>query len=255
MVTLREAVEAGDRFLFVQTADVLWRLPERKRKRGDLGFPGGRHQTGGAQVFPSGKLLLMFSFIFNVVGFLFLCLLAKMSFFPLPSRRAFPVRRRGRVSAAMSEAADRWSTSPVGGTSASSLSLRSLSRESELSKWNAEIRWVLWDPVMLRKSESSSCSPLGAEHPWACPLLSRSYCKNHAPSQSLSVDPNISLPQSCSVCLDSLDPVLSYSVLKCPSCHASWFHRDCVQVRAWPPARLGCVEANVMADFVLCVCC
>uniref|UniRef100_A0A8C7YZF6 G2/M-phase specific E3 ubiquitin protein ligase n=1 Tax=Oryzias sinensis TaxID=183150 RepID=A0A8C7YZF6_9TELE len=57
-----------------------------------------------------------------------------------------------------------------------------------------------------------------------------SYCKNHAPSQSLSVDPNISLPQSCSVCLDSLDPVLSYSVLKCPSCHASWFHRDCVQV-------------------------
>uniref|UniRef100_A0A3P9IIL6 G2/M-phase specific E3 ubiquitin protein ligase n=1 Tax=Oryzias latipes TaxID=8090 RepID=A0A3P9IIL6_ORYLA len=60
-----------------------------------------------------------------------------------------------------------------------------------------------------------------------------SYCKNHAPSQSLSVDPNISLPQSCSVCLDSLDPVLSYSVLKCPSCHASWFHRDCVQVRAF----------------------
>uniref|UniRef100_A0A8C8DW88 G2/M-phase specific E3 ubiquitin protein ligase n=1 Tax=Oryzias sinensis TaxID=183150 RepID=A0A8C8DW88_9TELE len=60
-----------------------------------------------------------------------------------------------------------------------------------------------------------------------------SYCKNHAPSQSLSVDPNISLPQSCSVCLDSLDPVLSYSVLKCPSCHASWFHRDCVQRQAF----------------------
>ncbi|KAF6732776.1 G2/M phase-specific E3 ubiquitin-protein ligase [Oryzias melastigma] len=60
-----------------------------------------------------------------------------------------------------------------------------------------------------------------------------SYCKTHAPSQILNVDPNISLPQSCSVCLDSLDPVLSYSVLKCPSCHTSWFHRECVQRQAF----------------------
>ncbi|RVE57674.1 hypothetical protein OJAV_G00218330 [Oryzias javanicus] len=60
-----------------------------------------------------------------------------------------------------------------------------------------------------------------------------SYCKKHAPSQTLSVDPNTSLPQSCSVCLDSIDPVLSYSVLKCPSCHTSWFHRECVQRQAF----------------------
>ncbi|KAM7376450.1 hypothetical protein PAMP_006183 [Pampus punctatissimus] len=43
---------------------------------------------------------------------------------------------------------------------------------------------------------------------------------------------DFSLPQSCSICLDSIDPILSYSILKCPSCHNSWFHRDCVQRQA-----------------------
>ncbi|XP_070698572.1 PHD finger protein 7-like [Pempheris klunzingeri] len=59
-----------------------------------------------------------------------------------------------------------------------------------------------------------------------------SYCRDHSPSQSVSVGPDLSLPQSCSVCLDSIEPVLCYSVLKCPSCHNSWFHRDCVQRQA-----------------------
>ncbi|XP_069573817.1 G2/M phase-specific E3 ubiquitin-protein ligase [Brachyistius frenatus] len=59
-----------------------------------------------------------------------------------------------------------------------------------------------------------------------------SYCPNHSPSQSLCVDADVSLPQSCSICLDSIEPILSHSVLKCPSCHASWFHRDCVQRQA-----------------------
>ncbi|XP_049918248.1 G2/M phase-specific E3 ubiquitin-protein ligase [Epinephelus moara] len=59
-----------------------------------------------------------------------------------------------------------------------------------------------------------------------------SYCPDHSPTQSLCVSSDLSLPQSCSICLDSIDPVLSYSVLKCPSCHASWFHRDCVQHQA-----------------------
>ncbi|XP_015248024.1 PREDICTED: G2/M phase-specific E3 ubiquitin-protein ligase [Cyprinodon variegatus] len=57
-----------------------------------------------------------------------------------------------------------------------------------------------------------------------------SYCQDHSPTQTLSVDSDFSLPQSCSICLDSIHPILSYSVLKCPSCHTSWFHRDCVQV-------------------------
>ncbi|XP_042243967.1 G2/M phase-specific E3 ubiquitin-protein ligase [Thunnus maccoyii] len=59
-----------------------------------------------------------------------------------------------------------------------------------------------------------------------------SYCPDHSPFQSLCVGSDLSLPQSCSICLDSIDPILSYSVLKCPSCHASWFHRDCVQRQA-----------------------
>lgn len=59
-----------------------------------------------------------------------------------------------------------------------------------------------------------------------------SFCQDHSPTQTLRVDSDFSLPQSCSICLDSIEPVLSYSVLKCPSCHASWFHRDCVQHQA-----------------------
>uniref|UniRef100_A0A3B4AIN1 PHD-type domain-containing protein n=1 Tax=Periophthalmus magnuspinnatus TaxID=409849 RepID=A0A3B4AIN1_9GOBI len=67
-----------------------------------------------------------------------------------------------------------------------------------------------------------------------CPFPS--YCPAHAPSQSLSpgLSPglDLSLPQSCSVCLDPIDPLLSFSILKCPSCHSSWFHRHCVQRQA-----------------------
>ncbi|XP_040915885.1 G2/M phase-specific E3 ubiquitin-protein ligase [Toxotes jaculatrix] len=59
-----------------------------------------------------------------------------------------------------------------------------------------------------------------------------SYCPDHSPSQTLCPGSDLSLPQSCSICLDSIEPVLSYFVLKCPSCHASWFHRDCVQRQA-----------------------
>ncbi|XP_077421462.1 G2/M phase-specific E3 ubiquitin-protein ligase isoform X2 [Vanacampus margaritifer] len=59
-----------------------------------------------------------------------------------------------------------------------------------------------------------------------------SYCPDHRPSQSACASSNLSRPQSCSVCLDAIDGDLSYGVLKCPSCHASWFHRDCVQRQA-----------------------
>ncbi|KAG7510907.1 G2 M phase-specific E3 ubiquitin-protein ligase [Solea senegalensis] len=59
-----------------------------------------------------------------------------------------------------------------------------------------------------------------------------SYCPDHSPSQSACVSADLSLPQSCSVCLDVIEPVLSHSVLKCPCCHTSWFHRDCVQRQA-----------------------
>ncbi|NP_001003822.1 G2/M phase-specific E3 ubiquitin-protein ligase [Danio rerio] len=54
-----------------------------------------------------------------------------------------------------------------------------------------------------------------------------SFCKKHAPTQSC--DSSHSLPHSCSICLDPIEPILSYHVLKCPACHGSWFHRKCVQ--------------------------
>ncbi|KAM9842566.1 G2/M phase-specific E3 ubiquitin-protein ligase [Aulostomus maculatus] len=76
--------------------------------------------------------------------------------------------------------------------------------------------------------------PCGRKHKFISQFtgLFPSYCPDHSPSQSLNVSSGLCPPQSCSVCLDALEPVLSYAVLKCPSCHASWFHRDCVQRQA-----------------------
>ncbi|XP_011618350.2 G2/M phase-specific E3 ubiquitin-protein ligase isoform X1 [Takifugu rubripes] len=59
-----------------------------------------------------------------------------------------------------------------------------------------------------------------------------SYCPDHRPAQTLSVSSDLSLPQTCSICLDVIEPILGYAILKCPSCHGSWFHRDCVQRQA-----------------------
>uniref|UniRef100_A0A4W5NAA6 G2/M-phase specific E3 ubiquitin protein ligase n=2 Tax=Hucho hucho TaxID=62062 RepID=A0A4W5NAA6_9TELE len=74
--------------------------------------------------------------------------------------------------------------------------------------------------------------PCGKQHQFIFQFtdLFPSYCKDHSPTQSLPVSACVSEPMSCSVCLDPIEPVLSYSVLKCPACHGSWFHRDCVQV-------------------------
>uniref|UniRef100_H3CA88 G2/M-phase specific E3 ubiquitin protein ligase n=1 Tax=Tetraodon nigroviridis TaxID=99883 RepID=H3CA88_TETNG len=59
-----------------------------------------------------------------------------------------------------------------------------------------------------------------------------SYCPDHCPAQTLCVSSELSLPQSCSICLDAIQPVLGHALLKCPCCHSSWFHRDCVQHQA-----------------------
>ncbi|XP_061079128.1 G2/M phase-specific E3 ubiquitin-protein ligase isoform X2 [Conger conger] len=63
-----------------------------------------------------------------------------------------------------------------------------------------------------------------------------SFCREHRPTQSQALLSPICMPLSCSVCLDTIEPVLSYSVLKCPCCHSSWFHRDCVQHQAYSAA-------------------
>ncbi|XP_053538801.1 G2/M phase-specific E3 ubiquitin-protein ligase isoform X1 [Ictalurus punctatus] len=57
-----------------------------------------------------------------------------------------------------------------------------------------------------------------------------SFCRKHCPTQICSSSPT--LPLSCSICLEPIEPVLSYTVLKCPACHGSWFHRACVQNQA-----------------------
>lgn len=79
--------------------------------------------------------------------------------------------------------------------------------------------------------------------------VSRSYCQDHSPTQSLCVSSNLSLPNSCSICLEAIEPVLSYSILKCPCCHASWFHRDCVQV-SMSVLFLLCCAHHICLDFL-----
>lgn len=37
-----------------------------------------------------------------------------------------------------------------------------------------------------------------------------------------------SLP--CTICLEFIDPIPTYSVLRSPCCKNAWFHRDCLQV-------------------------
>lgn len=82
--------------------------------------------------------------------------------------------------------------------------------------------------VSLHISVCHSDELLGGKHPF---VGSRSYCPDHRPAQTLSVSSELSLPQTCSICLDVIEPILGYAILKCPSCHGSWFHRDCVQVQ------------------------
>ncbi|KAK1160563.1 G2/M phase-specific E3 ubiquitin-protein ligase-like [Acipenser oxyrinchus oxyrinchus] len=60
-----------------------------------------------------------------------------------------------------------------------------------------------------------------------------SFCWIHRPVQSTAVSSRLSGPYSCTICLEFIEPALSYSVLKCPCCNSSWFHRDCVQHQAY----------------------
>lgn len=58
-----------------------------------------------------------------------------------------------------------------------------------------------------------------------------SFCWNHRPVQI--VTPNNyrdSLP--CTICLEFIEPIPTYSILRSPCCKNAWFHRDCLQVQA-----------------------
>ncbi|MBN3277309.1 G2E3 ligase, partial [Polyodon spathula] len=63
--------------------------------------------------------------------------------------------------------------------------------------------------------------------------LNGSFCWIHRPVQRATVSSRLSGQYSCTICLDFIEPALSYSVLKCPCCNSSWFHRDCVQHQAY----------------------
>ncbi|XP_074853012.1 G2/M phase-specific E3 ubiquitin-protein ligase isoform X2 [Carettochelys insculpta] len=59
----------------------------------------------------------------------------------------------------------------------------------------------------------------------------RSYCWEHRPVQKLpSVESRGS--SQCTICLDFVEHLSLYNVLKSPCCKNAWFHRDCLQYQA-----------------------
>ncbi|XP_009004131.1 G2/M phase-specific E3 ubiquitin-protein ligase isoform X2 [Callithrix jacchus] len=57
-----------------------------------------------------------------------------------------------------------------------------------------------------------------------------SFCWNHRPVQITSNNYKESLP--CTICLEFIQPIPSYNILRSPCCKNAWFHRDCLQVQA-----------------------
>ncbi|XP_042533338.1 G2/M phase-specific E3 ubiquitin-protein ligase isoform X1 [Dipodomys spectabilis] len=58
-----------------------------------------------------------------------------------------------------------------------------------------------------------------------------SFCWSHRPIQiTTSNNYRDSLP--CTICLEYIEPIPTYSVLQSPCCKNAWFHRDCLQVQA-----------------------
>ncbi|XP_055989585.1 G2/M phase-specific E3 ubiquitin-protein ligase isoform X1 [Sorex fumeus] len=58
-----------------------------------------------------------------------------------------------------------------------------------------------------------------------------SFCWHHRPVQMITATSyRDSLP--CTICLEFIEPIPTYSVLRSPCCKNAWFHRDCLQVQA-----------------------
>ncbi|XP_006890028.1 PREDICTED: G2/M phase-specific E3 ubiquitin-protein ligase-like [Elephantulus edwardii] len=58
-----------------------------------------------------------------------------------------------------------------------------------------------------------------------------SFCWDHRPVQI--IPPNSyrdSLP--CTICLEFIEPIPTYNILRSPCCKNAWFHRDCLQAQA-----------------------
>ncbi|KAM9711457.1 G2/M phase-specific E3 ubiquitin-protein ligase isoform 2-T2 [Dama dama] len=58
-----------------------------------------------------------------------------------------------------------------------------------------------------------------------------SYCWKHRPVQIITSN-NCRDSLLCTICLEFIEPIPTYSVLRSPCCKNAWFHRDCLQVQA-----------------------
>ncbi|KAG9480951.1 hypothetical protein GDO78_010294, partial [Eleutherodactylus coqui] len=58
-----------------------------------------------------------------------------------------------------------------------------------------------------------------------------SYCWEHRPVQKLLTTQS-NEHSSCTICLENVEQVPSYHVLRGPCCKTSWYHRDCLQHQA-----------------------
>ncbi|XP_051872649.1 G2/M phase-specific E3 ubiquitin-protein ligase isoform X1 [Pristis pectinata] len=87
----------------------------------------------------------------------------------------------------------------------------------------------------IRKCRKSFHFPCGVENQCIFQFTGQfpSYCWDHKPVQKI---PCASIwsggPNTCAVCLESIDPLPSYDVLKSPCCKNTWFHRQCLQHQA-----------------------
>ncbi|KAM4898786.1 G2/M phase-specific E3 ubiquitin-protein ligase [Sylvia borin] len=59
----------------------------------------------------------------------------------------------------------------------------------------------------------------------------RSYCWEHRPVQEF-VDEEPRKSSQCTICLNLIEHLPMYTVLKSPCCKNAWFHRDCLQYQA-----------------------
>ncbi|XP_053330819.1 G2/M phase-specific E3 ubiquitin-protein ligase [Spea bombifrons] len=59
----------------------------------------------------------------------------------------------------------------------------------------------------------------------------RSYCWDHRPVQKILPSKMVG-SSTCTICLENVDHVPSFYVLRGPCCKTSWFHRDCLQYQA-----------------------
>ncbi|XP_071602298.1 G2/M phase-specific E3 ubiquitin-protein ligase isoform X1 [Heliangelus exortis] len=59
----------------------------------------------------------------------------------------------------------------------------------------------------------------------------RSYCWEHRPVQKF-LDNEFGGTSQCTICLDLVEQLPAYNVLKSPCCKNSWFHRECLQYQA-----------------------